>query len=338
LSPKSTDVIRTSAIKQVVAEYQKQFGKGIFWNLLSIDARKDVPFIKTSLISLNWLFGVGGVPQGRLVEIFGAESSGKTTLCYELIRACQRFGLAGYIDTETSFDPKYAIRCGVDLSRFVLAQPDYGEQAYSILESWLADKRFSIVVLDSLAAMAPKPEADGEVGDRYMGLAARMNSQEMRRISPRLKRTKACVVFTNQVRANLSGYGYQEETGGGLALRHTLQVRIYLKKRDKIMKSGNPIGFYTELTTRKNKIATPFRTIKLPIIFGRGFDRKYELIHLAIEAKVVSKATNGFKLGNKFIGKTFSDAYQSISKDRKSAQMVSKAIQAYLDKKATIND
>lgn len=316
-------------LSKIIVQYSDRFGEGVFWDL-SKRQRVDVPIIKTRLIGLNWAIGVGGLPIGRPIEIFGRESSGKTTLCYQAIAAAQKVGLAGFIDTEGAFDSRYAAKCGVDCEHLIFAQPDYGEQALQIFEDFIQDERLSIVVLDSLASLSPRAEAEGEIGDQYMGLSARMLSQSMRRLPPFLKKTKAVIIVTNQVRANLSGYGAHEETGGGFALKHALQVRLHLKKKDKLISAGKEIGFLTEIFVKKNKIATPFRRINVPILYGRGYDYRYELITLGLASKVLTKSMASYKVGNHSLGKGWKKAYEAIRSDLALRTKVKGEIAEYL--------
>jgi recombination protein RecA len=324
-------IIKTaSSISNVVSEYEKQFGKGIFWDFTT-NKSIAVPHIPTDSIGLNWLFGVGGVPRGRLVEIYGRESSGKTTFCYHLIKCAQREGLAAYIDSEHSMEMQYAEQCGVDRTKFVFAQPDWGEQAFQMIEGFITDKRFSIVVLDSVVGLAPKAEADGEVGDQYMGLVARMVSQAMRRLSPILKQSKAVIVFTNQVRKDFSGYGDPDTTGGGMSLRHTVQVKIKVSKRDKIIRKGIQEGFFSEFKAVKNKVATPFRIVQVPILFGQGIATDYELITLGVKSKVIRKKPSSYRIGNRSLGRDWMAAHQAITQNSKIKKFLLERIVKYLE-------
>lgn len=327
---------RQSTIHDIIVEYASEFGKDIFWDLESKQS-PNMPHLRTQFIGLNWLFGVGGVPQSRLIEIFGPESCGKTTLCYELIRAAQRSGLAAYIDTEHSVDLRYAIKCGVDRSKIVVAQPDYGEQAFSIVEKHLLDPRFSIVVLDSIAALSPRAESEGDMGDQYFALTARIVSQAMRRISPILKRTKAVVIFVNQVRANVSGYGSPLQTPGGWALKHAVQVKVQVKKREKITSQGKQIGFFSELTTVKNKVATPYRVIRLPCLLGKGFDERYELISLGLQSKAIRKEGMSYQTGNVRLGRNWKSAFDAIHNSDKIKKVVFEKIELYLQEQSTLD-
>lgn len=329
-TPKKKDV------HAVVSEYAHEFGTGVFWDLAATQA-PNIPHMSTKFIGLNWLFGVGGVPQSRLIEIFGPESSGKTTLCYELIRTAQKDGLAGYIDTEHSADLRYAVACGVDRGKLIVAQPDYGEQAFSIVEKQLLDPRFSIVVLDSIAALSPRAETEGDMGDQYFALIARIISQSMRRISPILKRTKAVVVFVNQVRANISGYGSPLQTPGGWALKHAIQIKVQVKKREKIVSQGKQIGFMSELTTLKNKVATPYRSVKLPVLLGKGLDARYELISLGLQSKVIRKGGATYQVGRKVLGRNWKTAYEVINDNAKIRKFVVEHIEAFLQNQSTLD-
>ncbi len=290
----------TSALSQI----EKQFGKGAIMRLGEEGAVVEIEAIPTGSIGLDAILGIGGVPKGRMVEIFGPEASGKTTLALQIIAQCQRLGgTAAFIDAEHALDPKYAEKLGVNLKELLVSQPDSGEQALEIAEALTRSGGLDLFVIDSVAALVPRAEIEGEMGDAFVGVQARLMSQALRKLAGVTAKSKTCAIFTNQIRQKIGVmFGNPETTPGGLALKFYATVRLDVRRIAALKKGEQVIGSRTKVRVVKNKIAPPFREAEFDIIYGEGISREGELIDLGVEQGVVDKSGAYFSFGNTKLG------------------------------------
>src|SRR5438105_8338138 len=295
---------RTKAIDLAFAQIEKQFGKGSIMRLGSKEAIVPIAVISTGAISFGAALGVGGVPRGRVVEIFGPESSGKTTIALQVIAQAQaQGGLAAFVDAEHALDPGYAKRLGVDIDNLLVSQPDCGEQALEITSALVASGVIDVVVVDSVAALVPKAELEGEMGDSFMGLHARLMSQAMRKLTGAVSKANACMVFINQVREKIGVmFGNPETTTGGRALKFYSSVRVEVRRMSAIKEGDTLIGNRTKIKIVKNKIAAPFREAEVDILYGEGISRESDLIDLGAEQGIVEKSGAWFSFAGERLG------------------------------------
>lgn len=281
----------------------KKFGEGSIMRLGS-KQRLAVDVISTGALSLDAALGVGGVPRGRVVEIYGPEASGKTTLALSIVAEAQKAGgKAAYIDAEHALDPGYAKRIGVDVNDLYVSQPDFGEQALDILETLVRSGAFDVIVVDSVAALVPKAEVDGEMGDVHMGLQARLMSQALRKITPITSKSNTVVIFLNQIRLNLGvKFGNPETTTGGQALKFYASVRLDIRRREEITKNGELVGHTREVKVVKNKVAPPFRNAFFDIYFASGIDRVSSIFEAGVKYGSIDKAGAWYSIGSEKIG------------------------------------
>lgn len=300
----STKEARLAALSNVMQKIEKDFGKGSIMKL-GDEKVEDVEVIPTGSIGLNYALGVGGYPRGRIIEIYGPESSGKTTLAiHAMAQAQKQGGIAAIIDAEHAFDRFYAEKLGVDVDNLLIAQPDNGEQALEIADSLIRSSAVDIVVIDSVAALTPKNEIEGDMGDRNVGLQARLMSQALRKLTGTIARTNTCCIFINQLRANIGVmFGPAETTAGGNALKYYASVRIDIRSSTTLKDGDDPIGRLAKVKVAKNKVAPPFKKVEFDLMFGEGISRSSEIIDLGVDLGIISKSGawfsyDGAKLAN----------------------------------------
>src|SRR5437879_4169668 len=294
---------KSKALAAALSQIEKQFGKG---SIMKMDAEaiKDIEVVSTGSLGLDLALGVGGLPRGRVVEIYGPESSGKTTLTLQVIAECQKKGgTAAFIDAEHALDPAYAKRLGVNVDDLLISQPDTGEQALEIADMLVRSSAIDVIIIDSVAALTPKAEIEGEMGDQHMGLQARLMSQALRKLTANIKRSNTLVIFINQIRMKIGViFGNPETTTGGNALKFYASVRIDIRRIGSIKKGEEVIGNETRVKVVKNKVASPFKTAEFDILYGEGISRLGEVLDLGVAGHIVEKAGawyafNGEKIG-----------------------------------------
>lgn len=296
-------VEKDKALAQVIADIEKQFGKGAIMKL-GEQEKVSVDVSRSGSLALDIALGVGGYPKGRIIEIYGPESSGKTTFALHAIAEVQKEGgRAAFIDAEHSLDPVYAEALGVDIDELLLSQPDTGEQALEICDTLVKSEAVNIIVIDSVAALVPQAEIDGEMGDTHVGLQARLMSQALRKLSGTINKTNTIVIFINQLREKVGVmFGNPETTPGGKALKYYSSVRLDIRRGEQIKQGSDVVGSSTKIKVVKNKVAPPFKTAVVDIMYGEGISHEGELIDLAVEADIIEKsgawyAYNGNKIG-----------------------------------------
>ena len=294
---------KDKALEQVLADIEKQFGKGAIMKLGSSE-HMEIDVTSTGSLSLDVALGVGGFPKGRIIEIYGPESSGKTTIALQAIAEVQKEGgRAAFIDAEHALDPVYAKKLGVNINELLLSQPDTGEQALEICEALVRSEAVNIVVIDSVAALVPQAEIEGEMGDSHVGLQARLMSQALRKLSGTISKTKTTAIFINQLREKVGVlFGNPETTPGGRALKFYSTIRLDIRRGEQIKSGDSVIGNKTNIKVVKNKVAPPFKTATVDIMYGEGVSRTGELVDLAVENNIINKSGAWFSYNNEKIG------------------------------------
>src|SRR3954464_11790392 len=308
---------RVRAVDLAMSQIEKQFGKG---SIMRLGTREVVPIsvISTGSISFDAALGAGGFPRGRVVEIFGPESSGKTTIALQVVAEAQKAGgLAAFVDAEHAMDPIYAKRLGVDVDNLLVAQPDYGEQALEIAEALVRSNAIDVLVVDSVAALVPKAELEGEMGDSHMGLQARLMSQALRKLTGIVSKSRTCLIFINQIREKIGVmFGNPETTTGGRALKFYSSVRIDIRRIAAIKEGDLVIGSRTRVKVVKNKVAAPFREAEFDILYGEGISREGDLLDLAVNNNVVEKSGSWFSYKTERIGQGRENARQFLKENK----------------------
>lgn len=314
---------KTDAIKMAMQQITKQFGEGSIMTLES-DKVKKMDVISTGAIGLDIALGVGGVPRGRIIEIYGPESSGKTTLAMHVIAEAQKAGgTAAIIDAEHAFDPEYAKKLGIETDNLLISQPDYGEQALEILETLLRSAALDVIVVDSVAALTPKAEIDGEMGDSHMGLQARLMSQALRKITGIVNKTNTVVIFINQIRLKIGVmFGNPETTTGGNALKFYSSIRMDIRSKEKIVKGEETVGNLVRVKVVKNKVAPPFKEAEFEIRYGEGIDKISSLIDVAVKYNVIEKSGAWFKRNGENLGQGREGVKDLLREDKKLLQEI----------------
>jgi recombination protein RecA len=295
---------RIKALDMAVGQIEKQFGKGAIMRLGMRNSISPVAAISTGAISIDYALGIGGLPRGRVVEIFGPESSGKTTLALQVIAEAQKAGgQAAFVDAEHALDAEYARKLGVDIDNLLVSQPDNGEQALEIVELLIRSGSVDVVVVDSVAALVPRAEIEGEMGEAQMGLQARLMSQALRKLTGAISKSKTVLIFINQLREKIGVmFGNPETTTGGRALKFYASVRIDIRRIGAIKDGDNVVGGRTRVKVVKNKMAPPFREAEFDIVYGEGVSREGDLLDLAVEKKIVEKSGAWFAYGGERLG------------------------------------
>jgi len=314
-------------LNAVIGDLKGKFGEGSIMKLGEIK-KVDVDVISTGSLSLDFALGVGGLPRGRVIEIFGAESSGKTTLALHVISEAQKKGgVAAFVDAEHALDAEYAKKLGVDIDNLLISQPDTGEQALEIVESLVRSGAVDVIVVDSVAALTPRVEIEGEMGDSHVGLQARLMSQAMRKLTAAVAKTNTIVIFINQTRMKIGVmFGNPETTTGGMALKFYASVRIEVKKIAQIKQGDKIIGNRIKATVVKNKVAPPFKSCELDIIYNEGFSKTAEILNLGLLHGIISKSGAWFTYNNEKIGQGFEGAMKYLKENKPIANEILKKI------------
>jgi recombination protein RecA len=297
-------VERNRALDLALSQIEKQFGKGSIMRLGTKEAIVPISVIPTGSLSFDAALGVGGFPRGRVVEVFGPESSGKTTITLQVIAEAQKMGgMAAFVDAEHALDPNYAKKLGVDVDNLLVSQPDYGEQALEITEALVRSGAIDVLVVDSVAALVPKAELDGEMGDSHVGLQARLMSQALRKLTGTVSKSRTCLIFINQIREKIGVmFGNPETTTGGRALKFYSSVRVDIRRIGAIKEGDAVVGSRTKVKVVKNKTAAPFREAEFDIMYGEGISREGDLLDLAVNNNIVEKSGSWFSYKTDRIG------------------------------------
>ena len=322
-------------LEQAIAQIEKEFGKGSIMRLGDFETQ-NIDVIPTGCLALDIALGVGGIPRGRIVEIYGPESSGKTTVSLHIVAEAQKLGgTAAFIDAEHALDPNYAARLGVDIKNLYVSQPDTGEQGLEIAESLVRSGSIDILVIDSVAALTPKAEIDGEMGDSHVGLQARLMSQALRKLTAIVNKTKTCVIFINQLREKVGiMFGNPETTPGGKALKFYSSVRLDVRKGEVIKEGDTPVGARTKVKVVKNKVAPPFKTAEFDIVFGLGISQESCILDIAVNMDIIQKSGAWFSYNGEKIGQGRENVKKYLMENPAFAEEVTAKIRESLIPKA----
>ncbi|MBP7133142.1 MAG: recombinase RecA [Aquabacterium sp.] len=323
---------KAKALQVALAQIEKQFGKGSIMRLGEGEVIEDIQVVSTGSLGLDIALGVGGLPRGRVVEIYGPESSGKTTLTLQVISEMQKQGgVCAFIDAEHALDAQYAQKLGVNLQDLLISQPDTGEQALEIVDALVRSGSVDLIVVDSVAALTPKAELEGEMGDSLPGLQARLMSQALRKLTAHIKKTNCMVIFINQIRMKIGVmFGSPETTTGGNALKFYASVRLDIRRIGSIKKGDEIIGNETKVKVVKNKVAPPFKTAEFDILYGEGISREGEIVDLGVTAKIVEKAGSWYAYGGEKIGQGKDNAREFLRENADLAHEIENKIRESL--------
>ena len=323
---------RKKALAAALGQIEKQFGKGSVMRLGDNPMSRDIDVVSTGSIGLDVALGIGGVPKGRVVEVYGPEASGKTTLTLQFIAEAQKLGgTAAFVDAEHALDPTYAEKLGVNVDELLVSQPDTGEQALEITDMLVRSGAVDIIVIDSVAALTPKAEIEGEMGDSHMGLQARLMSQALRKLTANIKRSNAMVVFINQIRMKIGVmFGSPETTTGGNALKFYASVRLDIRRIGAIKKGDEIIGNQTRVKVVKNKVAPPFKMAEFEILYGHGISREGEIIDLGVQHGLIDKAGSWYSYGDDRIGQGKENVREYLKANPETAAEIETRIRAIL--------
>ena len=321
---------KSKALSAALAQIEKQFGKGSIMRLGDNEVAKDIESVSTGSLGLDIALGIGGLPRGRVVEIYGPESSGKTTLTLQVIAEMQKLGgTAAFIDAEHALDPQYAQKLGVKVGDLLISQPDTGEQALEITDMLVRSGGIDVVVIDSVAALTPRAEIEGEMGDQLPGLQARLMSQALRKLTANIKRTNTMVIFINQIRMKIGVmFGNPETTTGGNALKFYSSVRLDIRRTGSIKKGDEVVGSETRVKVVKNKVAPPFRQAEFDILYGEGISREGEIIELGVLHKLVEKSGAWYAYNGERIGQGKDNAREYLKEHPEMAREIENRIRA----------
>jgi recombination protein RecA len=321
------DTGKQKALDTALANLKKRFGEGTVMRLGEAERLK-VAAIPTGSLSLDLALGIGGVPRGRVTEIYGPEASGKTTICQHIIAEAQRMGgIAAFVDVEHALDPGYAAKCGVNVDELYISQPDTGEQALEIAEALIRSGAVDVVVIDSVAALVPRAEIEGEMGDSHVGLQARLMSQALRKLVGAIKSSNTALIFTNQLRQKIGiMFGNPETTSGGLALKFYASVRMDVRRIESIKQGGQSVGNRTRVTIKKNKVAPPFRQAEFDIMYNRGISKEGDLLDLGSGMGIVEKRGAFYSYNNMRLGQGRENAKEFLEKSPELALQIEAAI------------
>jgi len=321
---------KAKAVEAAVAQIEKSYGKGAIMTL-GKETAEDIPVISTGCIQLDMALGVGGIPRGRIIEIFGPESSGKTTLTLHCIAEAQKAGgVAAFIDAEHAFDASYARKLGVDIDSLLVSQPDSGEQALDICETLVRSSAFDLIVIDSVAALVPEAEIKGEMGDSHMGLQARLMSQALRKLTGILNKSNTALIFINQIRMKIGVmFGNPETTTGGNALKFYASQRMDIRRVSTIKEGENSIGNRTRVKVVKNKVAPPFTQCEFDILYGQGISREASILDLAVDLEFIQKSGSWFSYNGERIGQGRPNALQYLKENAEVSKEIEKKIREH---------
>ncbi|HKT81699.1 MAG TPA: recombinase RecA [Vicinamibacterales bacterium] len=323
---------RIKAIELAVGQIEKQFGKGSIMRLGGKDVVTQIPAISTGAVSLDYALGIGGVPRGRVIEVFGPESSGKTTLALQVIAQAQKTGgISAFVDAEHALDAQYAKKLGVDLDNLLVSQPDNGEQALEIVETLVRSGAVDVIVVDSVAALVPRAEIEGEMGEAQMGLQARLMSQALRKLTGIVSKSKTCLIFINQLREKIGVmFGNPETTTGGRALKFYASVRVDIRRIGAIKDGDVVVGGRTRVKIVKNKVAPPFREAEFDVMYGEGISKEGDLLDLAVDRKIVEKSGTWFAFNGERLGQGRENVKQFLKDNPATCQTIEAKVRAAL--------
>ncbi len=321
---------KRKALSAALSQIEKQFGKGSVMRMGDAGVARDIQVISTGSLGLDLALGIGGLPRGRVIEIYGPESSGKTTLTLQVVAESQKLGgTCAFVDAEHALDPVYAAKLGVNVDDLLVSQPDTGEQALEIADMLVRSGAVDVVVIDSVAALTPKAEIEGEMGDSHVGLQARLMSQALRKLTANIKRSNTLVIFINQIRMKIGVmFGSPETTTGGNALKFYSSVRLDIRRIGSIKKGDEVVGNETRVKVVKNKVAPPFRQAEFDILYGEGISREGEIIDLGVKANIVDKSGAWYSYGGNRIGQGKDNARQFLKDNAEIAREIEAKIRA----------